>query len=252
MLDNLLRLREPAAWILIAVAAVSSVLAVVRFVLRMSSGVVPLPAAAQDVALEALSLSLLLAVIAVVIACVFQPPPVAGARRIVLAAAVVVTIGTALTIVGALGGVSASAGTLAVVLELLGGLLDIVLKVVGTVTLWLIHRGLSAGRIEGGPGRASGAVLAGEPAAATAVTDGDADADDAVKAPEKPQPTWTPDAASGSVWTSASDAAAGARPSAYGAPGEASGWRPAPRAAGGDVPELPADGDGAADPTPRT
>lgn len=218
MVENLMRLREPAAWVVIGVTAVSIVLSVVRFVLALTTSDTTFSAAAQDVALGAMSLTLVLAVVAVVLVSVFHAP-VAGARRLVLAAATVVTIGTVLTVLGALLGLPASAGTLAVVLEVLGGLLDIVLKIVGAVTLWLIHRGMSAGRIEVAP---------------AVVTRPDAGAEVEASAPEaKPQtgPTWTPDAAAGTVWTSASDAASGAQPSGWGVPGSASGWHPVTRPA---------------------
>ena len=219
MIENLMRLREPVTWIVIGVTAVSIVLAVVRFVLALTTGGATFSAAAQDVALGAMSLTLVIAVVALVIACVFHAP-VPGARRIVPAAATVVTIGTLLTVVGALLGLPASAGALAVVLEFLGGLLDIVLKVVGAVTLWLIHRGMSAGRIAVAP------AVAGA---------GDAELDAAASEPAEPQqqagPTWTPDAAAGTFWTSASDAASGAQPSGWGVPGSASGWHPVSRPA---------------------
>lgn len=212
MVDNLMRLREPAAWIVVGVTAVSIVLAVVRFVLALTTGGIGFSAAAQDVALGAMSLTLVLAVVGLVIACVFHAP-VASARRLVVAAATVVTIGTLLTVLGALAGLPASAGALAVVLEVLGGLLDVVLKIVGAVTLWLIHRGMSAGRIQ-----VAGPVVAAEE-------------EPAAVEPPTAAPTWTPDAAAGSVWTSASDAATGAQPSGWGVPGSASGWHPVTRPA---------------------
>jgi len=233
MVDNLLRLREPVAWIFLGVTAVSIVLAVVRFVLALTTGGATLSGAAQDVALEAMSLTLVITVVALVIASVFHAP-VAGARRLVLAAATVVTLGTVLTVVGALLGLPASAGALAVVLEFLGGLLDIVLKIVGAVTLWLIHRGMTAGRIQ--------VAAAADPDAVTAPEE--------LAEPAPPAPTWTPDAAAGSVWTSASDAASGAEPSGWGVPGGGTGWHPVSRpaldAGEGDtgpeaLPEGPAD-----------
>lgn len=228
MIENLLRLREPAAWIMVAVTAASIALAVVRFVFALATGGASLAAAAQDVALEAMGLTSLLALVALVIVCVFHHP-VGSARRLVAAAVAVVTVGTVLTIFGALLGLPASAGPLAVVLEFLGGVLDIVLKVVATVTLWLIHRGMTAGRIEVGAPAAATTVPLSEPGA--------------VEPEAPPAPTWQPDAAAGSVWTSASDAASGARPTAYGVPGEGSGWRPEPRALG-DSPQPDDAGEG--------
>lgn len=220
MLDNLMRLREPAAWIVVAVMAVNIVLAVVRFVLALGSGGTPFSAAAQNVALGAMGLTSVLAIVALVFACVFHSP-VPGAGRLVAAAATVVTIGTLLTVAGALLGLPASAGALAVVLEFLGGLLDIVLKVVAAVTLWLIHRGMAAGRIQVAP--VNPPVLT----APDAPADGEASGHKTGQA----GPTWTPDAAAGTVWTSASDAATGAQPSGWGVPGSSSGWRPVSRPA---------------------
>ncbi len=216
MVENLLRLREPVAWIVIGVTAVSIVLSVVRFVLALSTGGSTFSAAAQDVALGAMSLTLVLAVVALVIVSVFHAP-VAGARRLVVAAATVVTLGTVLTVAGYLLGLPASASALAVVLELLGGLLDIVLKIVGAVTLWLIHRGMSAGRIQVG--------------ATTVQPDAVGPAVDPPDDPARPAPTWAPDAAAGSVWTSASEAASGAQPSGWGVPGSGTGWQPVARPA---------------------
>ena len=225
MVENVLRLREPAAWIVVGVTAVSIVLAFVRFVLALTRGGVGLWVAAQDVALQAMSLTQVLAIVALVIACVFHAP-VPRSPRLVLVAATVVTVGTLFTVFGAILGVSASAGALAALLEVLGGLLDIVLKSVGAVTLWLIHRGMSAGRI-----RVTPAVVT-EP--------------DGLPADSTAAPTWTPDAAAGSVWTSASDAASGALPSGWGVPGAESGWHPVSRPAldegkQDEPPEDPAD-----------
>ena len=53
----------------------------------------------------------------------------------------------------------------------------------------------------------------------------------ASSAHRKALPTWTPDAAAGTFWTSASDAASGAQPSGWGVPGSASGWHPVSRPA---------------------
>ena len=68
MLDNVVRLREPAAWIVVAVTAASIVLSVTRFGLELGSGV-PVSAAAQDVALTAMNLTLVIVVVALVWAC---------------------------------------------------------------------------------------------------------------------------------------------------------------------------------------
>lgn len=217
MLDNLMRLREPAAWVVVAVTAASIVLALVRFVLSVTSGA-EFSSAAQDVALQAMNLTLVIVVVALVWACVFHSPT-PGAGRLATSAAVVVTIGTLLTLVGAILGLSASAGMVGMVLEFLGGLLDIVLKLIATTTLWLIHRGLRGGRIQLESDRlARGGVEAAPEPSITAP-----------QQPAGPPPSWTPDAAAGAVWTSASDAAQGAPASGHGVPGAASGWHPVAR-----------------------
>ena len=211
MLDNVLRLREPAAWIVIAVTAANIVLALVRFGLALGVAGAPLAGAAQDVALGAMNLSLVIVVVALVWVCVFHAPT-PGAARVTTAAAVVVTVGTLVTITGALMGLAASAGVLGVVLEFLGGLLDIILKAIATITLWLIHRGLRGGRIHAVP-----------------VAEASPSLEPAPPVPSGPAPSWRPEAASGSVWTSASDAAEGAPARGHGVPGPGAGWRPVAR-----------------------
>lgn len=209
MLENLKRLREPAAWITLAVTATSIVLALIRFGVELSTGT-GFPAAAQNVALTSMNLTFVVVLVALVWACVFVEPPTPRSAQLVTLSAVVVTVGTLLTLLGSLLGLAASAGVLGVVLEFLGGLLDIILKGVGAVTLWLVHRGLQGGRIP----RAEGAVTP---------------AIEEVAEPPRAPITWSADAAAGSVWTSASDAAAGAPASGFGVPGTPGGWRPVGR-----------------------
>lgn len=239
MLDNVMRLREPAAWTVLAVTAATIVLAVVRFVIALGAGV-HLAVAAQDMALTAMNLTLVILVVALVWVCVFAAPT-RGAGKLVGVAAALVTLGTLLTIAGTLIGASASAGTVAVILEVLGGLLDIVLKVVATITLWLILRGMRGGRIatHGSAATADAAapvVLEAEPDAGTEVVP-------AHDAPAHAPAPWQPDPTAGTVWASAQDAAQGA-PGAPGTPGASGpaqpaqgGWHPVPR------PEQPEPGE---------
>ena len=215
MLDNVVRLREPAAWIVVAVTAASIVLSVTRFGLELGSGV-PVSAAAQDVALTAMNLTLVIVVVALVWACALAS---LGPRteRLIAVAATVVTVGTLVTIVGAGVGASASAGTLAVVLEILGGLLDIVVKLVASATLWLLLRGLRAGRIA--PAAAEPEASPVEPPAEGG-TEQEAPADEAVG--------WSLDPTGGAAWASAADAAEGAPGAAASGP-HAEGWHPVGR-----------------------
>ncbi len=210
MLDNIMKFREPVAWVVVLAALASIVLALVGFGLGLTSGA-SVFASAQNVANSAMNLSLVVMVIGVVCACLFVAPMTPRAVLLTRVAAVVVTTGTILTLVAALLGVSASAGTLPLILEFLGGLLDVVLKGVASAALWLMHRAITAGR-----------MTTAEPAAVVAEVEA---------APTtSAAPVWRPSEASGSVWTSAADAAGGAPASAHGAPG-ASGWRPVSRPA---------------------
>lgn len=216
MLDNLTRLREPAAWTAIVVTAVSIVLALVRFVLTVSTGVVPFSAAAQDVALHAMSLPLVIVVVALVWACVFHSP-LPSAPRIVTAAAVTVALGTLITIVAVILGLTASAGTLGVVLEIVGGVLDVALKLGAAIILWLIRRGLRGGRID------VPRPVSAEPEPEASVPPQPVGQQPAAEA----SGGWTPPVATGTAWASASDAAAGA-PGLDAAPAS-SGWHPVRR-----------------------
>lgn len=220
MFDNVMRLREPAAWTVLAVTVATIVLAVVRFVLALGAGV-PLAAAAQDMSLGAMNLTLVIVIVALVWACVFTSPT-PRAVQLVGVAATVVTAGTLISIAGTLVGASASAGALGVVLEVLGGLLDIVLKIVATITLWLILRGMRGGRIAG-PAVAALPEPQPEPQPEPEPP-ADADADPAAE--QGVAPIWRPDPTAGSVWASAQDAAQGA-PGAGAA--QDGGWHPVRR-----------------------
>ncbi|MFV0450901.1 MAG: hypothetical protein ACK5LS_01455 [Propioniciclava sp.] len=201
MIENLKRLREPIAWIVILVTATSIVLALVRFGVEVA-GDVPVTSAAQMMSLTVMNLTLVVLVVALCWVSVFVAPPVPRARVLVWWSAVLVTVGTLLTLLGAIGGLATSEGAMSVVFEFLGGILDIVLKAVGTVILWLMYRGITGGRFDGHatPPRVQ------EPAKVQETVN------------ELPPTTWAPDAATGAVWTSAADAAAGA-PAAVGNPG---------------------------------
>ena len=102
-------------------------------------------------------------------------------------------------------------------LEILGGLLDIVVKIVASATLWLLLRGLRAGRIA--PAAAEPEASPVEPPAEGG-TELEAPADEAVG--------WSLDPTSGAAWASAADAAEGAPGAAASGP-HAEGWHPVGR-----------------------
>lgn len=211
MVENLKRLREPVAWVVLAVTAAGLVLSVTRLVLSVTTGGIPLVDAFQDAANSAMNLTLVVLVIALVWVCLFIAPATPRSAQLTLTAAWVVTVGTLVTLVATVAGLSASAGVLGVVLEFLGGLLDIILKTLAAITLWLIHRALRAGRMRSATDTETSGQVETAPA----------------PAPEpSPAPTtWRPSEASGSVWRTASEAAEGAPASAHGTPGRAGAWR---------------------------
>jgi hypothetical protein len=140
----------------------------------------PVFAAFQDIANSAMNLTLVFVLVALVCSCLFVSPPTPDAKRVLKVSAIVVSAGTLLTIVAMVIGVQASAGVVGVVLEFLGGLLDFILKAIASITLWLVLRAVSAGRM----GTAA-AVSAAEPE--PEVTPG----------PARQPATWEPSSATG-------------------------------------------------------
>lgn len=189
MVDNLKRLREPAGWALLVVTVASMVVALVRLGLVLTRGELPVYAAFADIAVGSMNLTLVAALVAVVCLCLFIAPPTPRAVPLARAAAIVVTVGALLTLVATGIGVWAAHGVWGVLFELLGGLVDLLLKLLAAVALWIIARAVSGGRLE-------------TPALESFVPPQD----------EAP-PVWQPSQASGSVWKTAADAASGAQAS---------------------------------------
>ena len=203
MLENILRFREPTTWVVLAVTTASMVLALVRAGVSLATGGTDAVAASQDVANSAMNLTLVVLVVALVCTCLFLKPSTPRAVAVTRVAAIVVTIGTLLTLVATLVGLSASAGALGMVLEALGGLVDVVLKGVAAIVLWLTVRAIGAGRLEPATQGASAEVEAAAPS----------------EVAPRQAPSWRPSEASGSVWRTASEAAEGSPASAHGTPG---------------------------------
>lgn len=228
MIENTLRFREPAAWLVLAVTVGSMVLAIARSGVAMVTLGTGAVAASQDIANSAMNLTLVVVIVALVCACLFVTPSTPRAVGLTKVAAIVVTVGTFLTLIAMIAGLSASAGALGVILEALGGLLDFILKLTASVVLWLMVRALGAGRLE-----------PAEPAPAPAPAP-------AVEAPPEPEeepqqaPSWRPSEASGSVWRTAAEAAEGAPAAGHGRPG-AGAWQRVerPAAVEGDQPAEP-------------
>ncbi len=196
MIDNLKRIREPLTWAVIVLVAANLVLGIVELVLQVQRAV-PLFEAFEALGGSLLNLSLLIAVIALVSTCFFITPATRHARLITLVAAIVVSVGVVLTLVSYVLGAIAADDPFGRVLEIIGSLLDLLLKLVGAGALWVLLRGVTAGRIDTAP--AAPALEAG--------AETPAQADEAVA---QPRTTWPRDEAAGAVWQTADDAAAGA------------------------------------------
>lgn len=212
MVENLKRVREPAGWALLAVIVGTMLLNIVRLGWVLTHGALPVFSAFAEIANNTMSPTLVALQVALVCLCLFVAPPTPRAAALTRASAMVVTLGTLLTIVSTVIGLWASTGIAGVVFELLGGLLDIVLKLLGTIVLWVIDRAVRAGRLT-----PSVAPTADPELAVPSVADEGA-------------PIWQPGRASGAVWRTAADAASGspAASSANDTPPSASG----PAAAG--------------------
>lgn len=223
MIDNLKRIREPVAWIVLATVAAGLVLGIVRLVMLLLWEKVPAFAAFQDIGLSLMNLALVIALIGLVCACMFLPPATPRALTLARVGAVVVGVGTVLQLICLVMGVAASANALAVIFEILGGLLDVVLKAVAAGVLWVLHRGADAGRLD----------MAPPPAAPAA---------ELVPAEPTTPAVWQPEQATGTAWRTANEAAAGARPGESTPPADAekppvtpeSRWRPIERPASSD------------------
>lgn len=205
ILDNLKRIRQPVTWAVLAIICASQVLGLVRLLLLVFRERTPVFAAFQEIGSSIMSLSLVLALVGLVCACLFVPPATGNAVRLAKLSAWAIAIGTALQLVCLIMGLAASINVFGVIMEMLGGLLDVALKALAGGVLWVLVRGVRSGRLDMAP-------PGPEPTT-----------------PERPRrpPVWRPEQASGAAWRSARDAASGARPDIGAAsPDEASAGSP--------------------------
>jgi hypothetical protein len=210
-MESLKRMREPAAFIVLAVLWLQLLINLVEFFvygrqLHGSSAKAALVISAQmPQTLTVLLLALLVA------SCVLADRT-KHARLLVLLAVIssVATILAALTL-GILGLVAESVTK---VLDLVELLLPVV---VGVLVVFALVRLLPISATQGG-GPELPAVTGGSPGEAVPP---------ALPIP-KQEPVWQPDAASGVAWYSAGDAAVGAPAAGWGTPGESGGWYPMP------------------------
>jgi hypothetical protein len=198
--EGLRRLREPAAFTVLAVLGLQVLIEWVRYVAYGSVGL-------------RMPETLTILVLGLIVASCVVGEPTAHARMLTVLA----VIGTALSILTSvtLAIIAPASGPESAVIAWLDLLLDLVLPV-------LVILGLAK-------------LLTRQPAAqqaiaqSPAITDAEpTDPGPAALPSSRLEPTWQPDAASGVAWHTAGDAAVGAPASGWGTPGEASGWQPNP------------------------
>ncbi len=193
MIDNLKRIREPLTWAVIAVVAANIVLGIVHLVVQLQQST-PVYEAFQEIGSSLMNLTLVVAVVALVCTCFFIAPATRNALLVTRVAAGVLSVGVVLTLVCSALGVAASANPLGVAFEIVGTLLDLILKALAAGVLWVLMRGVNAGRIDTAAPAALPAPVEAEPEATADV------------------PTvWQRSEASGAVWRTADEAATGVR-----------------------------------------
>jgi hypothetical protein len=195
MIENLKRVREPLSWLAIGLTVLGMGLTVWRLVTALNEMTVF--AAFQEVGSGWLNISIALLLVVLVLSCSLVAPATPRALLLARVAATVLSVGVALTLISALMGMWASAAGIGVVLDVLGGLLDVAFKAITTGAIWVFLRGVKAGRIEtASPSAVSPSAVepAGPPGDAVAPT----------------PTTWARNEAAGAVWWTAADAASGA------------------------------------------
>ena len=193
MIDNLKRIREPLTWAVIAVVAANIVLGIVHLVVQLQQSQ-PVYAAFQEIGSSLMNLTLVVAVVALVCTCFFIAPATPHALLVTRVAAGVLSVGVVLTLVCSALGVAASANPLGVAFEIVGTLLDLILKALAAGVLWVLMRGVNAGRIDTAAPAALPAAVETKP-----------------EATEDVPTVWQRSEATGAVWRTADEAATGVR-----------------------------------------
>ncbi len=197
MIENLKRIRELLAWALIVLVLLSMALTGWRLATGLDEPEATIFTVFADAALSWLNMSIAIPLVIVVMLCSLITPVTRRAVLVTWVAAIVLTIGVVLTLVSNLLGMWASAYSVGVVLDVLGGLFDLAFKALAAGSLWVLIRGVRGGQIETPSPEVTGSVL--EPEASEDVDEG----------PEKQASTWSRTSATGTAWRTAADAAAG-------------------------------------------
>jgi hypothetical protein len=188
MIESVKRIREPFTWAVVAVLLAGLVIGLVRIVLDAGSKL-PLLAALQASGGDLMNLTVVFALVGLVCTCLFVAPATRNALLVTRVSAVVVSLGVAVSALVDVLGLFGAPDALTVAMDSLGGLLDLVLKAMAAGALWLLARGVSAGRIE----------------PAESVTT----AEESVITPGPAAVSWRREDAVGTAWGSAADAASG-------------------------------------------
>jgi len=224
-MESLKRMREPAAFIVLAVLWLQLLINLVEFFVYGSQLHGSLAEAALVTSAQ-MPQTLTVLLLGLLVASCVLADRTKHARLLVLLAlfSTVVTILVALSL-GVMGMVAESVTR---VLDLVELLLPIV---VGVLVVFALARLLPMSATQGGEP---------EPLAVTEASPGEAVRPPALPSPRQ-EPVWQPDAASGVAWYSAGDAAVGAPAAGWGTPGESGGWYPMPEER--EAPEGPGPSD---------
>ncbi len=136
MLENLRRFREPAAWLVIVLAFVSVGIGVARPLIAVRGDWAALPLQLRTSSAGVLGLALLTLLVASALACVVVRPVTTHSRAIVTTAAIVASLAAVVSLAYWGVGLWASPTVLLGILEAVGGLVDVSLKVLGAIVLW--------------------------------------------------------------------------------------------------------------------
>ncbi len=217
-MENLRRWREPVAVALLVASGV-----------RLLAGIVAVPVLASTQAYGSFAVSalfgaagvadtvLLLAAAASAAACLFAPPTPHG--RTIAAVAVIETVAAILVslVFGLMGLTADAVGRGVEVVQLLAAL---VLPSVAVVLL--------LGLLRGAPVAVSAPIPGADPAAVPPPSTLPSTPEPAQPPPPSLPPGWQPEQATGMVWTTAGEAAAGAPASDWPAASGTVGWQPIP------------------------
>ncbi len=188
MIESVKRIREPFAWAMAVILVAQLVTGVVRIVLDTGPKL-PLLAALQAAGGDLMNLTVIFALVGLVCTCLFVAPATRHALLVTRVSAIVVSGGVVVSALVDLVGLFGAPDLLTVAMDSLGGLLDLVLKAMAAGALWLLARGVGAGRIE--------------PAESPATPD------DPPVLPGPAPVSWRREDAVGTAWGSAADAASG-------------------------------------------